>query len=399
VDLSHKYKPLWNTDYDYAIITGGRGSQKSFAVGDFIENLTFEKGHKILFTRYTLTSAHISVIPEFVEKIELEDHLDLFDVNKTEIVNKVTNSTILFRGIKTSSGVQTASLKSIQGVSTWVLDEAEELQDEKIFDKIDESIRVTHVKNRVILLLNPATKEHFIYQRFFEQKGVEPGFNGIKDNVLYIHTDYRDNIEHLSQKFLNNVEKSRIARPDYFNHVILGGWLDKAEGVIFTNWHIGDFDNSLDFGYGLDFGYSVDPDALTRVAIDKDKKIIYLSEEIYQNGLSTTQLSQKLERCLSKPIVADSAEPRLINDLRLKRPGINIIAAVKGPDSIRSGIKLMQDYTIIISSTSINIIKEFNNYVWNDKKSGVPVDNYNHAIDGIRYNVSKFTNYGGYESF
>ena len=399
MDLNSKYKPLWSNNYDYAIITGGRGSQKSFAVGDFIENLTFEDGHTILFTRYTLTSAHISVIPEFVEKIELEKHEKYFEVNKTDIVNKNTGSNILFRGIKTSSGVQTASLKSIQNVSTWVLDEAEELQDESIFDKIDESIRVTHVKNRVILILNPATKEHFIYQRFFQNKGIEAGFNGIKDNVLYIHTDYRDNLKHLSTKFLNNIAKSKIERPEYYNHIILGGWLDKAEGVIFNNWSIGKFDNNLDYGYGLDFGYSIDPDALTKIAIDKHKKIIYLHEEVYTNGLSTTELSKRLERCGNKPIVADSAEPRLINDLQLKRSSINIIKAHKPNGSIGNGIRIMQDYQIIITAESINIHKEFNNYVWNDKKSGIPVDNYNHAIDGIRYYCMKFINKGNWDIY
>ncbi len=399
MDLSKKYKPLWNNNYDYAIITGGRGSQKSFAVGNFLENLTFEKGHTVLFTRYTLTSAHISVIPEFVEKVELNKHEDYFEINKTEIINKTTGSNILFRGIKTSSGVQTASLKSIQNVSTWILDEAEELQDESIFDKIDESIRVTHVKNRVILILNPTTKEHFIYQRFFQNKGVDPDFNGIKDNVLYIHTDYRDNLKHLSTKFLNNVEKSKKERPEYYKHIILVGWLDKAEGVIFNNWKIGDFDNSLIYGYGLDFGFSVDPDALTKVAIDPKKKIIYLNEEVYTNGLSTSELSKRLMRCGINQIVADSAEPRLINDLRLKNSVLNIIAATKGNDSIRSGIRIMQDYQIVVTEKSINIIKELNNYVWSDKKSEKPIDAYNHAIDGIRYYISQNVNTGGWDSY
>ena len=138
---------------------------------------------RVLFTRYTMTSAHLSIIPEFLEKIGLLGYDNTFSVNKAEVINLGNKSDILFRGIKTSAGNQTASLKSLQGISTWVLDEAEELVDENIFDTIDLSIREKKVQNRIILVLNPVTKEHWIYKRFFEDKGVEGGFNGIKDNV------------------------------------------------------------------------------------------------------------------------------------------------------------------------------------------------------------------------
>ena len=170
--LCKKYSPLWSSDANYFIITGGRGSSKSFTVADFIENLTFEIGHTILFTRFTMTAANISVIPEFEEKIDLENHNGLFNINKTDITNNQTDSTILFRGLKTSSGNQTANLKSIQNVTTWVLDEAEELVNEDTFDKIDNSVRKKGIQNRVIILLNPCTKEHFLYRKFFEDIGV-----------------------------------------------------------------------------------------------------------------------------------------------------------------------------------------------------------------------------------
>ena len=95
--------------------------------------LTFEAGHTILFTRYTLTSAYISIIPEFIEKLEQfgSDVIQHFHITKDEIINKQTGSKIIFRGIKTSSGDQTANLKSLQGITTWVVDEAEELTDEQ----------------------------------------------------------------------------------------------------------------------------------------------------------------------------------------------------------------------------------------------------------------------------
>ena len=152
-----------------------------------------------------MVSAHLSIIPEFLEKIGLLGYEKIFSVNKAEVLNLKNNSDILFRGIKTSAGNQTASLKSLTGVSNWVLDEAEELIDEDIFDTIDLSIREKNIQNRVILILNPVTKEHWIYKRFFEDKGVEDGFNGVRGNVCYIHSTYLDNKENLSESFLERI--------------------------------------------------------------------------------------------------------------------------------------------------------------------------------------------------
>jgi phage terminase large subunit len=126
------------------------------------------EGIRVLFTRYTMVSAHLSIIPEFLEKIQLLGYENIFSVNKAEVVNLKNKSDILFRGIKTSAGNQTASLKSLQGISCWVLDEAEELIDEDIFDTIDLSIREKNIQNRIVLILNPVTKEHWIYNRFFQ---------------------------------------------------------------------------------------------------------------------------------------------------------------------------------------------------------------------------------------
>ena len=383
--LSKKYNPLFESKARYFIITGGRGSGKSFAVTVFLTLLTMSRGIRVLFTRFTMTSAHLSIIPEFLEKIGLLGFDETFNINKSEVVNAKNKSDILFRGIKTSAGNQTASLKSLQGISTWVLDEAEELVDENIFDTIDLSIREKYIQNRVILILNPVTKEHWIYKRFFEDKGVEGGFNGVKDNVCYIHSTYLDNETNLSQSFLERIKNIKHNNFKKYQHKILGGWLAKAEGVVFENWSIGEFNpDGLQTSCGMDFGFSIDPDSLTEVAIDKKHKKIYLKEHLYRNGLKSQELAKIiLDKVDSKLIIADSAEPRLIADL--KHLGVNIKAVKKG--TIESGITRMQDYQLILSPESTNIAKELNNYVYSDKGSKLYVDNYNHAIDGIRYNV------------
>ena len=146
----------------------------------------------------------------------------------------------------------------------------------------------------------------------------------------------------------------------------------------------------------MDFGFSVDPDSLIEVAIDKKKKKMYVKEHIYKNGLKSHELAKiVLDKVDNKLIIADSAEPRLIEDL--KHLGVNIKPVKKG--TIESGITRMQDYELVVCPESTNIAKELNNYVYADKGSKLYVDSYNHAIDAIRYNVIYHLdnpNYGKY---
>ena len=384
LNLNPKYQSLFQTKDRYVVITGGRGSGKSFAVTVFLALLTYEKDNRILFTRYTMTSASMSIIPEFVEKLNLMGVIENFEVTKYEIKNKVTGSSIYFSGIKTASGDQTAKLKSISGVNTFVLDEAEELMEEDNFDKIDYSIRSKVSANRVLLILNPTTKEHWVYQRFFQNRGIADGFNGSKDGVSYIHTTYLDNEEHLSESFVNQVKEMKVRRPQKYEHQIMGGWLQKAEGVVFEDWQIGQFNREIPIScFGLDIGFARDESVLTEVAVDKPRKIIWVKEHFYKKGLVTSNIYDLCLRYAGKRlIVVDSSEPRLIAELNSR--GLNCTATVKKKGSIVTGIALMQDYNINLDGE--NLVKEFNNYVW-DIRGVKPRDAYNHGVDAMRYAV------------
>ena len=384
--LNNKYNALGN-DTRYFVMTGGRGSGKSFAITTFLAFLTFEQGHKILFTRYTMISAANSIIPEFLEKLQLYDIVEHFRITKDEILNISTGSSIIFKGIRTSAGNQTAALKSINGITTWVLDEAEEMTKEEDFDKIDQSVRAKNKPNRVIMILNPATKEHWLYQRFFAAKGVNPGTNNWKDNVTYIHTTFKDNIDNLSESFLLQLEDIRRRRPDRYNHQILGGWLDKAEGVVFNNWKIGPFNNDADYIFGQDFGFSVDPTTLIKVAINRDRKLMWIKTMYAKPGLSTKEIGELNRRYAEDNlIICDNAEPRLISELQ---EYCNLKPTIKRSGSILTGIALVQDYDLIIDADSVELIKELNNYVWHERNEK-PVDKWNHQLDALRYSAQYF---------
>jgi len=383
VTIHKKYMPLFKDESRYFVITGGRGSSKSFSVTVFLLNLTYEAGHKVLFSRYTMVSAHTSIMPEFIEKIDIMGVQDDYRITKDEIMNLKTGSSIIFKGIKTSSGNNTAALKSLNGITTFVVDEAEELVDEATFDKIDFSIRSQLKQNRVILIMNPTTKEHWIYKRWFQSESVLDGSNLTKNGVTYIHTDYRDNKKNLSASFLQQIDTMKRKRPDKYQHQILGGWLNKAEGTIIKRWKVGDFIPTELTCYGQDFGFSEDLTTLVKISVDKHARKVWIKEVYGKKGLSTSEISVLNKReCGMDLIISDNSEPRLVNELKVL--GLNIKPTIKKKGSILSGIALMQDYEIIVDRNAHGIIRELNNYVWKEKGE-VPIDKFNHFMDAIRY--------------
>jgi phage terminase large subunit len=396
IKVNDKYQVLWNPKTRYFIITGGRGSAKSFTVGLWACNMLLAYNNwKMLYTRYTLSSANISVIPEFREKIDLLGVGDEFQMTNSKIAHKATGSEIIFSGIKTSSGNQTAKLKSIPSLNVFIVDEAEEFVDEKDFNTIDESIRMPNVPNIVILVMNPQDVEHWIWKRWFAKSHRMETIDGqmipisTHQDVTHIHTTYLDNINNLSEDYLYRIKSIKEQNIDAYAHRFLGKWLDKKQGVIFDNWVEGEFDISLPFGYGLDFGFYPDPLALVKVAVDKGAKKIYVEEMIYKQSLSYEQVIEQMNHYVepNAMVIADTSEPRLIEALQQR--GLNVQKADKGAGSIVEGIKKMLDYQIIVTPESYNLKNELRNYIWNDRKSSTPLDADNHGIDSLRYSAMR----------
>lgn len=394
IKINLAYKPLITSSKRYFFLTGGRASLKSTTIHDFSSRLTYERGHGILVTRYTMASAEKSIIPEFESSIKLNGSFKDFKKAGNKYTNIHTGSFILFSGIKTSSGDQTANLKSLAGITTWIIDEGEDFTNEKIFDDIDDSIRGNINQNRIIWVQNPSTKEHFIYKRWVEKtlkyieiEGEQVEISNHKD-VEAIHTTYHiaEKMGYLSDSFLNKVNGIKQSNFKKYKHKYLGGWLNKAEGVVIENWSYGEFNpDHLQTSFGQDYGFSNDPTTLVEVAIDKKLKKIYAKELLYKPGLTTSQINNiNKTNCGNKLIIADSAEPRLISELSLE---CNVVGVRKGAGSITAGIMFLQDYEIIVDPISTNLVKEFNNHVYADKGSKTYQDNWNHLIDALRYNV------------
>lgn len=207
---------------------------------------------------------------------------------------------------------------------------------------------------------------------------------GKRDDVEFIILTYKDN-EALSPEIVSEIERRKGNKNWWLVYGL--GQLGEAEGRVFTGWGIVDdipHEARLE-RYGMDFGYSNDPTSI--VAIYYYNGGYILDEVLYRKGLSNKQIADVLLNNPTALVFADSAEPKSIDEIRLY--GVPIQAVTKGRDSIQQGIQFVQDQRISVTKRSVNLLKEYRNYLWDEDKDGrplnKPIDMWNHAMDAIRY--------------
>lgn len=236
-------------------------------------------------------------------------------------------------------------------------------------------------KELIFLDWNPVTE--FWYHTEIEGK---------RDDVDFLILTYKDN-EALDPAIIASIEQ-RMNRPGWWQVYGLGQ-LGEVEGKIYSDWKIVDeipHEAKL-LRYGLDFGYTNDPSSI--VAIYKYNDGFILDEICYQKGMSNVQIKDTLLANKMALIIADSAEPKSIDEI--KSYGINVLPTIKGADSVKNGIQFVQDQRISVTKRSTNIIKEYRNYLWivdkNGKVLNEPEHEYSHSMDAIRYGLAYNINY------
>lgn len=207
---------------------------------------------------------------------------------------------------------------------------------------------------------------------------------GKRDDVDHLILNYQDN-EALSPEIIRSIEQRR-GRKGWWQVYGLGQ-LGEVEGKIYKDWQIiEEVPHTARLErYGLDYGYTNDPTAI--VAIYYSNGGYIFDEVAFQKELSNRQIANILQNNPIAPVVPDSAEPKS-ND-ELKSYGLTIIPAEKGADSVNNGIQLVQDQRISITKRSVNIIKEYRNYLWETDKDGkilnIPEHQFSHSMDAVRY--------------
>lgn len=208
------------------------------------------------------------------------------------------------------------------------------------------------------------------------------------EKTIIIKSSYLDN-NLLERNIVESLESKRGDGTSNFWRVYGMGELGVAEGLVFDNFEVRDFDiYSFDkYRNGIDWGFSNDPFAFVRLAIEHET--LYICQEIYQRGLLNKESHEMVKTIIGhEPVRCDAAEPKSIAEYNSM--GVHATPAKKGPGSIESGIKKMQGYTKIVAHPNCtNAIAEFRNYQWRKDKNGAqmpePVSGMDHLIDAARY--------------
>jgi len=350
---------------------GGQGSSKTYSILQLLYLIATKEKKRITIASYALPHLKAGAMFDFDKIIESFGINPLSIKNISESSYHINGSIIEFYGIEGNIAKAHGPRRDILFIN--------ECNRKITYDVFD--MLATRTQGAVFLDFNPD-------QEFWLHEKLIPNFKH-----LFIKSNYLDN-PWLPEKELKNIllKKDKSGFENWWK-VYGEGELGKLEGAIFQNWRYGEFDKYLPHSFGLDFGFN-DPDALVKIAIDHKRKIMYWDEKIYKEGNSFEDLKKLLTiHCSQNDIItADCADARMISQLRQY---FNIKPVNKIKWTVSEALKLMQDYEMIITETSLNLAKEFNSYIWNDKKAGIPIDGFDHLIDAGRYRFMESINKTG----
>ena len=338
---------------------GGTRSGKTYAILQYLIVQALETRQTITIVRRTIPSLKRTVIKDFTDILKGLGIFSEDNFNISDRIYKLNESSIQF--------VNSDDPEKLRGLKSDILfiDEASEIDEESYFQL---SIRTS---GKIILAYNPTISPYHWLRTM--------------QDVERFVTTYKDNI-YLPIEMVKAIEELEFKNPKYWK--IYGkGEFAPNEKAIFQFDTCGEFDADF-IGFGLDFGFSSDPTAL--VAVYKSGDRLYLEELLYEKGLVTKDIADKLKALditKSEEIWADSAEPRLIEELY--RMGFNIKPVTKGKDSIKFGISVMQNHKIFVTNKSQNLINEMYAYQYASDKYGyvtdTPEGGLDHLIDAARY--------------
>lgn len=374
IEIPMEYRRLFDKDWREAAVYGGRYSLKSHTVARY------------LLIRARLTKTRVACFREFQNSIAdssyqlLRDlikqyNLNDFEATQNSIINKLNGSDFIFKGLWNNE----QSIKSLEGIDVAWVEEAQTVS-EKSLEVLTPTVRKEG--SQIIYTYNRLLEEDPVHNRLVMQG---------RPNTLIINVNYDIAIKYgmMPDVILKEIEDDKEKRPALYKHKWLGE-PHSLERKIYKDWA---FIDSIPHEarlerYGVDFGYSNDPTAI--VAVYKYNGGLIQDEITYQKGLSNKQIADILKNVPKALVIADSAEPKSIDEITSY--GISIMPTKKGADSINQGIQYVQDQRISVTKRSINLIKEYQNYLWIIDRDGKIINEpspiYNHCMDAIRYAIN-----------
>ena len=404
--IGKNYDLFWNDKHFYRVVKGSRGSKKSKTIAiNMIYRIMKYPESNLLVIRRVFNTLRNSCRADLIWAINRLKVNHLWRVPKGEhtLTYLPTGQQILFAGL--DDPLKLTSITVAQGYLNFVwIEEAFQIEKQEMFETLEESIRgilPPHLFHQITLSFNPWSEDHWLRKRFYN----DTYDREYEDDLIYATTtDYTMN-EFLDEVTLKRFEEMKIKRPNRYRVAGLGEW-GIAEGLVYNNWEILDFDAiellkkdfSLEAAFGLDFGFTNDPSAFIAVIVDLKNKRLFIFDEFYKKRLLNNEIAEEIKiRGYSKDeITADCAEAKSIEEIRSY--GISRIKqSSKGKGSVNQGIQYIQQFDIYVHPKCTNTIMEFKNYVW-EEKNGITLnkaaDNYNHLMDALRYALEKYSTGG-----
>jgi len=375
INIPIEYKKLFGSDWREAAIYGGRYSLKSHSVARFLLIRAREKKTRIgCFREFqnSIAESSYQLLADLIKQYELND----FVLTNNSIINSINGSDFLFKGLWNNE----QSIKSIEGIDIAWIEEAQTVS-EKSLEVLTPTIRKDG--SQIVYTYNRLLEEDPVHKRLVLEG---------RPNTLIINVNYDIALKYgmMPEVIRLEMEDDKEKRPSLYKHKWLGEPYNQ-ERKIYRDWNIIDdipHEARLE-RTGMDFGYSNDPTAI--VDIYKHNGGFILDELCYQKGLSNKQISDILLNKERKTLtIADSAEPKSIDEISMY--GVSILPSKKGQGSVLQGIQYVQDQRISVTRRSINIIKEYNNFMWKIDKDGKiinePEHTYKHGMDAISYGLN-----------
>ena len=372
------FKHLVNNDKKIIINQGGTRSGKTYNILLFIIFYYCLRNTKKIITicRKTFPALRATVLRDFI------GILRQYDLYKEENHNKSSSEYSLFGNLIEFISLDQPVKVRGRKRNLLFINEANELFYE------DWQQLLFRTSEKIILDYNPSEEYHWIYDKIIP-----------RDDASFLKTNYLDN-PFLEKTLVDEIERLQYTDEQYWQIYGLGEkGISKA--VIFNYVEYNSIPTDAEFvALGMDFGFTNDPTAL--VKIYKKELNLYIEELLYRTMMTTNDIHNFLKNnIINQTIYADSAEPRIIEELR--RMGWSIRPSLKGKDSINAGIDLLKRYKLHIHKDSTNAIQEFRNYKWKEDRSGkltnTPEDKNNHITDAVRYatySILSKPNFGRY---
>lgn len=357
---SELYLANLNATEDLVINQGGTSSGKTVAILQALFSIAIREKCDILVVGQSIPNLKVGALKDAQDIIDRSEELKqlILSFNITDrLYTFSSGSTLQFKSFINFQDAKSGKrdytfFNEVNGIP------------KPIFDEI-------YLRTRIRTFADYNPNEEFYIHSFIGKPGVR-----------FLRTWHEHN-PFLSQKIRDKIEGLKDEDEELWK-VYARGMTGKIEGLVFRKWKQAESvpEGAEYIGSGLDFGFTNDPTAgLDVYRVEND---LYVVETLYQTGLTNPDIYRLLEK--THRYIADSAEPKSIEEL--KRMGLKVEGATKGPDSITSSIDILKRFNINLIGH--NLVKEFKSYKWKvDKRTNEPtndpVDFMNHLIDSLRY--------------